>query len=287
MIKEVLETIYFNLGWKVIAIIVFSFILWYILNSFFSKLFVRIRNQNKKGARIKITRLELMRKATSTLIFILAIIAILFMIPGFSNLAYSLVAGAGFAAIILGFAAQKTLGNVLAGISIAVYAPFRVGDKLNIFDQFGEVEDLTLRHTVIKTWDNKRLVVPNSTIDNKEVINFSLGGEEVLWTQEIRISYDSDIDKAKKLMLEEVKKHKDNLAKKEGKEKEPFVRVVSCEDFFIRLRAYYWCEDAWVAWRMSHELIESIKKKFDKEGIEIPYPYRTIVYKKDFEGKNN
>lgn len=146
-----------------------------------------------------------------------------------------------------------------------------------------------MRHTIIRTWDNRRIVVPNSKIDEQEIVNFSLKEEKVLWTINIGISYDSDIDKAKKIMTDEAMKHPSNLVnqltKKEGKEYGSFVRVTECGDFAVNLRLYFWAEEAWVAWRTGYDLIESIKKEFDKKGIEIPFPYRTIVYKKDLERK--
>ncbi|MGC9309738.1 MAG: mechanosensitive ion channel family protein [Candidatus Nanoarchaeia archaeon] len=234
----------------------------------------------KSQKRVKQTRLRLLNHLASATIYLFAIIFILFQIPGFKEISYSLLAGAGILAIVIGFAAQKTLSNVIAGISIALYTPMAVGDKLKIFDEYGEVEDLNLRHVIVKTWDNRRLVIPNSIIDSKEIINFSLEGEEVLWTLNMGISYDSNIDKARKIMIDKAKKNENII-----QDKDIFVRVTECKDFAVNLRLYFWCKDAWIAWKTSHELTESIKKEFDKKGIEIPFPYRTIVYKKDIKKK--
>jgi small conductance mechanosensitive channel len=287
--EELLSNTYFRTGIKILLVLFIAFILRFILNKSFSRIVLNIEKKGKKEEiRIKKTKLDIIRKISSAFVFVLAIIVILFLIPGFKEIAYSLLAGAGILAIVIGFGAQKALGNLISGVSIAMYTPFRVGDKLKIFEEFGEVEDITLRHTIVKTWDNKRLVIPNSKMDEIEIVNFSLKGDKVLWTLDIGISYDSDIDKAKKIMLDMAKKHPENFEfeeKVEGKPEkmQPFVRVVKTGDFAVTLRVYYWCKDAWKAWKMSHELIESIKKEFDKKEIEIPFPYRTVVYKKDLE----
>ena len=102
------------------------------------------------------------------------------------------------------------------------------------------------------------------------------------------ISYDSDIDLAKRIMSEEIKKHPlfiDNRTEADllaGKDSVK-VRVVGCDDFSIRLRGYYWTPNQPASLISRYELIESIKKRFDREGVEIPFPYRTIVYKKDMK----
>lgn len=288
--EAVINSDYFIIGWKIFLILFLAFLLKFIFGLIFKGIEKNIEEEKKEQARIRKTRISLLKKISSLLIFSLAFIFILFFIPGFKNVAYSLVAGAGIAAIVVGFAAQESLSNIIAGVSIALYAPFRVGDKLQVFEERGEVEDITLRHTVIKTWDNRRLVIPNAIMDNKEIVNYSLKGERVLWTLNMGISYDSDIDKAKKVMLKEVKKHPNNLEFEEkvggkNEKREPFIRVTECGDSAVNLRAYFWVEDAWKAWKTTHDLTESIKKEFDKKNIEIPFSYHTIVYKKDLEDK--
>jgi small-conductance mechanosensitive channel len=292
-VSELFQQEFFQLALKIVAVLIIAFILKLISGHYFKIASKRVQKYgSKEEAKIKKTRISLLKKFVSALIFIGAIIGILFFVPGFKNAAYSLLAGAGIVAVVIGFAAQKTLANVMSGISIALYSPFRVGDKLKIFEEYGIVEDISLRHTVIKTWDNKRLVIPNSLIDDKEIINYSLHRERVLWTINMGISYDSDIDEAKEIMLNLAKKHENNIEfeefdKHSGKKakREPFVRVTGCGDFAVNIRLYYWCEDAWIAWKMGYDLTEQIKKEFDKKGIEIPFPYRTIVYKKDMDKK--
>jgi len=288
-----LENEYFIILIKIIVILGIAYVFHIATKIYVKRLTKKILSKTKKleDQRIRRTRLEFLGIIISSFIFLIAIIFALFQIPGFKTFSVSLLAGAGIAAIIIGFAAQKTLANIFSGIAIAVYAPFRIGDRLKVGDEFGDVEELNLRHTIIKTWDNRRLVIPNSVISEKEIINYSIKEEKILWTINMGISYDSDIDKARKIMLEKAKKHPDiiipEIKDDDGKieKKEPKVRVTECSDFSVNLRLYFWVEKPSKAWGTGFDLIEDIKKEFDKQGIEIPFPYRTLVYKKDIEAE--
>jgi len=207
-------------------------------------------------------------------------------IPALRSLSVSLFAGAGILAVVVGFATQKTLGNLVSGIMIAAYQPYRIGDKLRFMDEYGTVEDITLRHTVIRTWDNRRIVVPNSKMDDEVIDNYTIKDKKMLGWLDLGISYDSDIDLARKIMIGEVKAHPDFLDNRSAAdvlaEKAPVtVRVVAWADSAVTLRLYYWAADQSANWRMKTDLLESIKKRFDSEGVEIPFPYHTIVRKKD------
>ncbi|MBN2112046.1 mechanosensitive ion channel family protein [Candidatus Woesearchaeota archaeon] len=287
-ITAMLSNFYVNLVIRTTIIVIVFLFLKIVTKWYLMKWHQRIikSQDTTETKRSKETRIRLLNKLISWTLFLLAAVTILAGVPQFKSFSYSLLASAGLIAIILGFATQKTLSNVVSGIFLALYEPFRIGDKIKILDQYGEVEDLTLRHTIIKTWDNKRIVVPNSRIDEQEIINFSLKEEILKWTIDMGISYDSDIDKARKIMIEAADKHPLNLGRRMKEEEyQPIVRVTQCGDFAVNLRLYFWCEDLWSAWTMGFDLTESIKKEFDKKGIEIPFPYRTIVYKKDLEAK--
>ena len=148
---------------------------------------------------------------------------------------------------------------------------------MTIENEYGTIEDITLRHTIVKTWEHKRLVVPNEKLDNMTLMNYSIINPQMLCRIEIGVSYDTDIDLARRLILEEanVCPHRDQTAE------EPWVRVVGYADFAITLRVYTWVPTVEAMWLTRFWLFENIKKRFDREGVEIPFPYRTLVYKKD------
>ncbi len=126
-------------------------------------------------------------------------------------------------------------------------------------------------------------------ISNEVLINSNYGDDKIIKWIDLGISYDSDIDLARKIMQEEVEAHPNfidgrNAEQKEAGEPLVPVRVISFGDSSVNLRAWAWAEDPPKAFVLGTDLNESIKKRFDKEGIEIPFPYRTLVYK---ESKNN
>ena len=199
------------------------------------------------------------------------------LVPGLRALLGTLMAGAGITALVIGFAAKSTLANLVSGLSLAVYRPFRIGDVVDIENEYGTIEDITLRHTVVRTWQHKRLIIPNEKLDSMSLINYSIIDPKILCTIEMGVSYDTDIDLARRLVLDEAKKspYRDPDAD------EPWMRVISHGDFSIGIRLDVWVSNVDNAWLGRFTLLESIKKRFDREGVEIPFPYRTLVYKKD------
>ncbi len=226
------------------------------------------------------TTYTVVRRILIITIYIIGIAAVISLIPGLPDLMLGMAAGAGIAAIVIGFAAQKVLSNVFSGISIAIFRPFRVGDVVEMGDEYGTIEDITLRHTVIRTWQNKMQIIPNSRISEETIINWTIGDLTVLWAVDFGISYDSDIDLARSIILDEIDKHPDVMHEED---KEANVRVTELGDFAVNLRATFWVSDRPTAWGTGAEIRESVKKRFDSEGVEIPFPYRTVVYKKDMK----
>ncbi len=242
--------------------------------------------------RVDPTRYSFIKHFLSALIYLIGIGMAIYIVPSLRSLSVSLFAGAGVLAIILGFASQQAFSNIISGIFISVSKPYRVGDKIKVGTDVGVVEDITLRHTVIRNFENKRVIIPNATMNSEKIENFDLGDPKVCKFVEFGISYDSDVDKAIKIIQEESMKHPDFLdirTKGDIEEKKPAVsvRVIGYGDFTVNLRAWVWAKDSGTAWKLGTDLNYTIKKRFDKEGIEIPFPYRTIVYKKDIVKKKN
>lgn len=211
------------------------------------------------------------------LIFLVAGLFYASLVPGLRALMGTIMAGAGITALVVGFAAKSTLANLISGLSLAVYRPFRIGDKVTLENEYGTVEDITLRHTVVRTWQNRMLIIPNEKLDNMTLINYSIIDPRILCTVGLGVSYDTDIDLARGLILEEANNCPHRM---EGAD-DPWVRVISHSDFSIGLRLYVWVPDVDASWMAKYWLLENIKNRFDREGVEIPFPYRTVVYKKD------
>lgn len=255
----------------------------YIIHRFFEK----------KSKKIKVdpTQFNFLKHTVSAVIYLIGVGIAIYMIPKLRSLSYSLLAGAGILAVIIGFASQQAFSNVISGIFIVIFKPFRVGDRIKIgTDYFGIIEDITLRHTVIRNWQNVRVIIPNSKIAESTIENMDISDPKVCKWIEFGISYDSDINKAMKIMRQEAEKHEfciDNRDAEAKKKKEPKVnvRVIGFGDSSVNLRAWVWANNSGEGFVMSCDLNKSIKERFDKEGVEIPFPYRTLVYKKDITKK--
>jgi small-conductance mechanosensitive channel len=228
--------------------------------------------------RVDQTVVQYIVRGKNLLIWIIAAIIYAALVPGLRAVMGSMMAGAGITALVVGFAAKSTLANLISGLSIAVYRPIRIGDKVDIEGEYSTIEDITLRHTIVTTWTQKRLIIPNSKLDEMIITNYSIVDPSLLCVVPLGVSYDTDIDLARRIVLDTVNEcpYRDHT-----KEEDPYVRVISHGDFSIGLRVYVWVADAAANWSARFWLFEHIKKAFDREGIEIPFPYRTMVYKKD------
>lgn len=231
----------------------------------------------KFKSRIDVTFYRYFIRIKNVLIFIVAVFIYSIFVPGLKNLIAPVMASAGAVAIIGGFAAKSTIANFVAGLLIAFYRPVKIGDKVEFDGQYCTIEEITLRHTIARTLQDTRILIPNSALDEMTLVNYSIIDPRVLCTLVLGVSLDTDIDLARRLILEEA----EMCPHRDGKAESPFVRVISCENFSISLRLYMWVPTPDDLRFARFWLLEKIKKRFDSEGIEIPFPYRTIVYKKD------
>ncbi|MGK7388989.1 MAG: mechanosensitive ion channel family protein [Candidatus Cyclobacteriaceae bacterium M2_1C_046] len=232
------------------------------------------------------TKYNFLKNAVSFIVFMAAIIIIFYKIPGLRDYGVTIFAGAGVIGIIIGFASQSAFSNIISGIFLVIFKPFSVGDLVKIGEHAGTVQDITLRHTVINNFENRRIVIPNSRISEETIINSSLTETKTCTFLEMGISYDSDIDTAIRIMQEEALKHPniiDNRTEEDIQEGVPqvVVRLLGFGDSSVNLRGYIWANSSREGFIMKCDLHKSVKEAWDKAGIEIPFPYRTIVYKSD------
>ena len=218
-------------------------------------------------------------------VFIICFIGVIFGIMAFPSLrgiAQTALGGAGVLALIAGFASQEALSNLVGGVFIITFKPFRIGDVIKLSDTMvGTVTDITLRHTVIRNNENKMIVVPNAVINKEKLINYDLGELKICELIEMGITYDSDIDLAKKILAEECGKHPlilDNRSKKDIKDGKPMIRtaLVKFNDSSITIRAWAWARSYKDSFSMKCDVYESVKKRYDKEGVDLAFPTRTI-----------
>jgi len=237
------------------------------------------------------TNFSFVKNSVSFLIYTISIIIIFYEIPSLRALGTALFAGAGIVAAILGFASQKAFSNIISGIFILLFKPFRVGDTIEFGQNLkGVVEEITLRHTTIRDYENRRVLVPNSIISDDTIINSNITDTLIRKHVVFGISYDSDIDKAIHIIKDEARKHPFFIDPRTPGEKKKnvddvTVRVIGLSDFSVDLKAYIWTDGNDNGFALMTDLMKSVKQRFDKEGVEIPFPYRTVVYKKDLNAE--
>lgn len=219
------------------------------------------------------------------MVFVICFIGLLLGLMAFPSLkgvAQTALGGAGVIALIAGVASQEALSNLVGGVFIVSFKPFKIGDVVKVSDTMvGTVTDITLRHTVIRNFENKMIVIPNAIMNKEKLINYDLGELKCCEHVEMNISYDSDIDLAKKILQEECEQHPlilDNRSELDKKDGKPIVKtaLTKINDSSLTVRAWAWSASFGDSFTLKCDVFESTKKRYDKEGIELAFPSRTI-----------
>jgi small conductance mechanosensitive channel len=207
--------------------------------------------------------------AVSLTSYALRTITLLAVLARFGVQTASIVAVLGAAGLAIGLALQGTLSNVAAGVMLLVLRPLKVGDAILVAGHTGTVLQVGLFTTELNTPDNLFVSLPNSSVWNSSIINYSRHGTRRV-DLTIGISYDDDIDKAIALAREEIASDPRMLL-----EPPPVVAVKALGESSVDLvvRAHVPTPDYWDA---TFDLTKAIKQRFDREGITIPYPQRTL-----------
>ncbi|MBI1769885.1 MAG: mechanosensitive ion channel family protein [Bacteroidetes bacterium] len=232
-----------------------------------------------KGAARKLkvdpTRYNFFKNAVDFILFFVAIVIIFRSIPPLRTYGTGLLTGAGVLAAIVGFASQSAFSNIISGIFLVIFKPFSVGDRVKVGQSYsGDVEDITLRHTVIKDFENRRVIMPNSVISNETIINSSTIDEKICVFLEMAVSLKTNLDTAITIIQEEAMKHRyyiENRSESEiARGEHPvMVRVMTFLNGGIMLRAYVWTRNPTDAFDLKCDLNKSVKERFDKNGIEL------------------
>ncbi len=249
-----------------------------------SRVFKFLIGRGVKAAALKLkvdhTRYRFILNATDFLIYLIAFVVIFKSIPALNAYGNTLLTGAGVLAAIVGFASQSAFSNIISGIFLVIFRPFSVGDRVQIGQLYtGNVEDITLRHTVIRNFENRLIVIPNSVINNETIINSTLSNELVCIFVEFTIAFSSDVDKAIQIIHDQAVQHpecRDHRTEEDKMKGVPqvIVRLVNLTEFGQHLRSYVWAKDPPTAFVVKTDLLKAVKKEFDRQGIVIPY--RTI-----------
>ncbi|QLG64068.1 mechanosensitive ion channel family protein [Halorarum salinum] len=183
-----------------------------------------------------------------------------------------LLVGAGFAGIILGFAARQTLGAVLAGFVVLFSRPFELGDWVRIDEQEGIVTDINIVNTQLRTFDDELVMVPNDMVTSEEIVNRSRKGR-LRGNVDVGVDYEADLEAATAL-AEEAMADLDVLLE------QPNPQVVLSEfgdsAVVLRLRFHIDNPSARKMWKARTDVIAAVKSAFDEADVSIPYPQREL-----------
>jgi small conductance mechanosensitive channel len=181
----------------------------------------------------------------------------------------SMIAVLGAAGLAVGLALKDSLQNFAAGVMLIIFRPFKIGDFVDAGGAMGIIEHISIFNTVMKTGDNREVIVPNGQIYSGTITNFSAKDTRRI-DMVFGIGYDDDLLKAKSLITEIVTGHEKVLA-----EPEAVIRISELADSSVNFDVRPWV-DAGDYWPVRAELIEQIKLAFDANGISIPYPQMDV-----------
>lgn len=242
----------------------------------------------ERNPQLKKGQLLIARKIFTIALYSFGLFAVIREIPALAAMATSFLAGSGVVALVVGFASQEALTNIVSGAFIIFFKPFTINDRIRLPDKniVGFVEDISLRHTVIRTIENSRIIIPNSTINSSILENSNFNDNRRMNFFAINVSYTADLSRALTIVEEEIEKHTSFLDTRSAEDKTKGVkpvtaRVTNLGASSIELRAGFWSEDFGTGYVMLCDLNQGVKERFDREKIEIPYPYYNLVMKSE------
>lgn len=186
----------------------------------------------------------------------------------------SIVALLGAAGLAVGLALQGTLSNISAGVMLLIFRPYKVGDFIDAASRFGNVQEIDLFTTILQTFDNQQIIIPNSQIWGAQIINHShhnIRGVDM----HFGVAYKENTDVVRKVINGVLESHSNIL-----KDPAPFVEVETLNDSSVDFLVRPFCTGEHY-FDVLYSVPEQIKKALDAEGIEIPFPHRKIIIEKE------
>jgi len=254
------------LGDAVVFVAVFAGV-WFVGRAVVQPLFERLMDRRDLDVHARKPLRKLLRG-----LVLFAAVAVAFGAAGYGEFLTSLATIGAAATLAAGFALQDVIKNFVSGVFIFTDRPFRIGDWIEWEGYEGVVEDISLRVTRVRTFNNELLTVPNSTLTDG-VIKNPVAKDRLRQTVPFGIGYDDDVERATELMVEEAEAHPDVLD-----DPAPSVVLTELADSHVGLQARIWIADPSRAdfLRIRGEYVTGVKQRFDEAGIDIPYPQRVL-----------
>lgn len=227
------------------------------------------------GDKMELAR-QLMPFLRRVALIILTVIVVIILLDYFSIEVSGLVATLGIGSLAIALAAQAALSDTVSGFVIMVDRPYRIGDRIEILDldTWGDVEDIGLRSTRIRTRDNRMVIVPNSVINKSLIVNHSYPDEQYRLENHVGVAYGTDIEKAREVIIEAMKTVEGVLLDRP-------VEALFLEfgDSALIFRVRWWLDSYVDTRRMFDKVNTAIYKALNAANIEIPFPQRVVTHK--------
>ena len=237
-----------------------------VVGLFIIKLIVKATNKAMERSEVDISLRKFLNRLFGMLLRVLLLISVASMV-GIATTSFVAILGA--AGLAVGLALQGGLANFAGGVIILIFKPFKVGDFIDAQGHMGTVSEITIFTTILKTPDNKTVIIPNGALSNGSMVNFSTEPRRRV-DMDFGIGYNDDINKAKDVLKSMVDSDTRVL-----KDPAPQIVVGELADSSVNFKVRAWCE-ASDYWGIYFDMQEKVKQNFDKEGISIPFPQRDV-----------
>ncbi|MDR3578727.1 MAG: mechanosensitive ion channel family protein [Oryzomonas sp.] len=226
--------------------------------------------QHNSGALISLHMIPIAEK--TAMLFLMGT-ALLVILKHFQYDIFSLITALGIGSLAIGLAAKDTLANMISGFTLMLDRPFRIGDRIQLVGgQVGDVGDIGLRSTKIRTLDNQLLIIPNSDLCNTMLINQAFPDVRAKGCINIGVAYGSDVDRVKEILVSAALEVEDVL-----RDPAPEAYFVSFGDSALNMSLFFWVQEYSQLFSNTDKVNSLIIRRFNENGIEIPFPIRTVI----------
>ena len=235
------------------------------LNRWQRRVIRKLEQKNPASITAVETRQTVIRRVVVLLIYFIALTFIFLQFKTLRNIGTGLLASAGVAGIVIGMAARNTLADMVAGIAISFSQPVRLNDAVIFEGDFGWIESIAFMHTTIKTWDNRRIIVPNSVLMHKVIQNWTIKDPSLLGIVMMYVDYTCDVEKLRGWVRDIVEK-----SEHASDEKVAVVQVVDFTERTMVVRILAKGPNAPSTWALRCEVREKLIRKFKEENLPLP-----------------
>lgn len=270
LIKGIMNNKYFSSFISIIATVILCKLTFYIFKRFEQSKTLSTLNMDNSNSLLY----RFLPRAIVAIIIVLSVVGISVNIFGKNDYLTTILASSGVLTVVLGFAAQESLNNIISGVFIMIFKPFSIGDRISlpISNITGYIEDISLRHTIIRTYHNSRYVIPNSKLNSELIENSNLLDERSGMYLDITIDFNADLDLAMDIVKEIILNHEDVIDIRKEEEiladvPKASIRLRKISLHGYEIRATVWTESVDKSFSVISELQIEIAKAFKLKGI--------------------